>query len=225
MSRLLGHRPSPAMVVDAARDANRGGCRVPSLSRILLLAAVTLCVAAPAATAVPTKKLDNNLGALWTKLLQTPSAQNPFGTGGSAFACITLGGTVAPFALGGVKSCTVKPGTKIFVAASSFECSTFEGNGTTDAELRACARQADVQMAPTVTVDGKSVPVAEVETRLLNIVLPADNLFEQPAGTQGLSVGHGWVALLHPLTPGTHTIVIQSGASSITTTILVKPGG
>ena len=93
----------------------------------------------------------------------------------------------------GVESCTVKPGTKIFVAASSVECSTFEGNGTTEDELRACARQNDVQVAPTVTVDGKSVPVAEVETPLLNIVLPADNIFGQPAGTQGLSVGHGWV--------------------------------
>jgi hypothetical protein len=196
---------------------------VSRLARILLLAAVTLCVAAPAASAVP--KLDANLGALWTTVLTTPSAQNPFGSGGSAFACIDLGGTVAPFAPGGVESCTVKPGTKIFVAAASVECSTFEGNGTNEAELRECARQTDVQAAPTVTVDGKSVPVAEVETRLLNIVLPADNIFGLPAGTQGLSVGHGWVALLHPLTPvGTHTIVIRSGGSTITTTIVVKPG-
>ena len=35
----------------------------------------------------------------------------------------------------------------------------------------------DVQVAPTVTVDGKSVPVTEVETPLLNIILPADNIF------------------------------------------------
>ena len=192
------------------------------LSRILLLAAVTLCAAAPAASAVPAKKLDQKLGALWTTLLETPDAQNPFGTGGSAFACIDLGGTVAPFGPSGVESCTVKPGTKIFVAASSFECSTFEGNGTTDAELRDCARQIDVQVAPTVTVDGKSVAVAEVETRLLHIVLPADNLFGQPPGTNGLSVGHGWVTLLHPLTPGTHTIVIAIGESATTTTIIVK---
>jgi hypothetical protein len=194
------------------------------LARIVLVAAATLGVAAPAASAVPVKKLDDNLAALWTTLLETPSAENPFGSGGSAFACIDLGGTVAPFAPGGVESCTVKPGTKIFVAASSFECSTFEGQGTTEAELRECARQVDVQLAPTVTVDGESVQVAEVETRLLNIVLPAGNLFDQPAGTRGLSVGHGWVTLLHPLTPGTHTIVIDFGASTITTTILVKPG-
>jgi hypothetical protein len=184
---------------------------------------VAFCAAAPSTSAVPAKKLDDTLGALWTTVLETPSAQNPFGTGGSAFACLDLGGTAAPFAPGGVDSCTVKPGTRIFVAASSFECSTFEGNGTTEPELRECARQSDVQVAPTVTLDGRSVTVAEVETRLLNIVLPADNIFGQPAGTQGRSVGHGWVALLHPLTPGTHTIVIDGGA--ITTTIVVQPGG
>jgi hypothetical protein len=102
---------------------------------------------------------------------------------------------------------------------SSVECSTFEG--TTEAELRECARETDVQAAPTVTLDGRSVPIAEAETPLLNIVLPADNLFGLPAGTSGLSVGHGWVALLHPLPPGTHTIVIDS---TITTTIVVTPG-
>jgi hypothetical protein len=60
----------------------------------------------------------------------------PFGTGGAAFGCWNLdGGTVAPFGPIAVDSCTVKPGTKIFVAASSFECSTIEGNGTTEAEL------------------------------------------------------------------------------------------
>ena len=198
---------------------------VSRLARFLCLATVAFCVASPPTSAAPAKKLDNTLGALWTTVLETPSAQNPFGTGGAAFACLDLGGTVAPFAPGGVESCTVKPGTKIFVAASSVECSTFEGNGTTEPELRDCARRSDVQVAPTVTVDGRSVAVAEVETRLLNIVLPAGNIFELPARTRGLSVGHGWVAALHPLTPGTHTIVIHTGASTITTTIVVQPGG
>ena len=64
--------------------------------------------------------------------------------------------------------------------------------------------------------------MAEVETPLLNIVLPAGNIFDQPAGTQGLSVGHGWVVLLNPLPPGTHKIVIGT-APPITTMIVVKP--
>ena len=183
------------------------------LTRILLLVAVALCLGAPTAGAVPAKKLDNNLAALWTTVLETPSAQNPFGTGGAAFACFDLGGTVAPFGPAGVESCTVKPGTKIFVAASSVECSTFEDApwGRLKPNYGTCARDAATcNVAPTVTVDGKSVPVTEVETPLLNITLPADNIFGLPAGgDEGLSVAHGWVTLLHPLTPGTHTIVID----------------
>jgi hypothetical protein len=66
--------------------------------------------------------------------------------------------------------------------------------------------------------------VTEVETRLLNIVLPENNIFGQPAGTPGLSVGHGWVVLLHPLTPGTHTVIIGTGRDAITTRIIVEPG-
>ena len=188
-----------------------------------LLAVVTLGLAAPAARAAPATKLDSNLAALWTTVLRTPSAQNPFGTGGAAFGCLNLGGTVGPFGPTGVLSCTVKPGTKIFVAASSWECSTFEGNGTTEAELQACAKQMDVQTAPSVTVDGRSVPVTEAETGLLNIVLPVDPVVPGTAGETGLSFGHGWVSLLNPLTPGTHTIV-GSGSATFTTTIIVKPG-
>jgi hypothetical protein len=190
---------------------------------VTAMAGGVLGLAAPAANAVTA-----NLAALWTTVLETPDAQNPFGSGGAAFACLNLGGTVAPFGPSGVESCTVKPGTKIFVAVSA-ECSTFEGNGTTEAQLRTCARQSDLQVAPSVTVDGASVPVTEAETPLLHIVLPANNIFGQPAGTTGLSVGHGWVALLQPLTPGTHAIVIVSHRAgfpdtTITTKIIVKPG-
>jgi hypothetical protein len=192
----------------------------------MFFAAVAFCAAAPSTSAAPVNKIDDTLAALWTTVLETPSAQNAFGTGGSAFACWELGsGTVAPFGPEGVVSCTVKPGIKIFVAAPSVECSTFEQNGTTETELRECARESDVESAPPVTVDGMSVALTEAETRLLDIVLPADNIFGFPAGTEGLSVGHGWVALLHPLTPGTHTIVIGTGDSQITTTIVVQPGG
>ena len=79
-----------------------------------------------------------------------------------------------------------------------------------------------MQTAPSVTVDGRSVLVTEAETGLLHITLPADNIFSQPAGTTGLSVGHGWVVHLNPLLPGTHTIV--GSAPSFTTKIIVKPG-
>jgi hypothetical protein len=178
------------------------------LTRILLLVAA-LCLGAPTAGAgAATPPLDDTLAALWKTALQTPTAQNPLST----FGCFDLGGTLAPF--GGKKKagagpCQVKPGTKIFVAASSAECSTVEDPpffGKNEAQLRKCASDFNVKKAPTVTVDGKSVPMTEVFTPLLDIDLPEDNILGVPAG-QALSVAHGWVTLLDPLTIGAHTIV------------------
>jgi hypothetical protein len=199
--------------------------RIVTRVLIVLVASLGIVFAQVAsASATTTAKLESNLAALWTTVLETPSAQNSFGTGGPAFGCWDLGGTVAAFGPEGVESCTVKPGTKIFVVGSSVECSTFEG--TSEPELRTCASESDVQDEPTVTLDGRSVPLTDVVTPLLDIVLPADNVFALPAGTGGLSVGHGWVALLHPLPPGTHTIVIGGSVvpTTTTTTIEVTPG-
>jgi hypothetical protein len=192
------------------------------LVAVPLLAVAAFGMAAPAASAAPPAKFSADLAALWTTVLETPSAHNSFGTGGAAFDCWKLGrSTVAPFGPGGVPSCTVKPGTKIFVTESSFECSTIEGNGTTEAELRTCAEQSDAQTAPSITVDGHAVAVRAVETKLMKIVLPAKNIFGLPARTTGESVGHGWIAVLHPLTPGTHTIVGSGPTFSFTTKIVV----
>ena len=150
---------------------------------------------------------------------------------GAAFGCVDLGGTVAPFGpvTTGVEGCTVKPGTKIFVAAFTVECSTFEGNGTTEAELRTCARESDLQVAPIVKVDDKSVPVAEVETPLLHITLPDDPILPQPAGPEG----RPWGRLGRAPTPADareHTIFIDTDpdkknpANDITTKInVVQP--
>ena len=134
---------------------------------------------------------------------------------------------------------TVKPGTRIFVAASSAECSTFKDDTHppseppwTEAQLRTCAIEADKTVAATVKVDGNSVPVAEAETPLLNIVLPEGNTFNEPKETKGQSVGYGWGVLLHPLWPGTHKIEISTISipdkskrpvkTNITTKIVVK---
>ena len=187
---------------------------------------LALAVAFPAGAegAVPKRKLVSNLGALWTKVFETEASKNPFG-GDPDAVCWALGGNVvAPFGPAGAPRCVVKTGTKIFVAASSVECSNVEGNGEDEGTLRACARAADAHTPPQVTLDGRPISVAEVETGLMKIDLPEGNVFGVPP-QQALSVAHGWVALLHPLTPGTHQITIRNeGADPITTTIVVKPG-
>src|SRR3712207_6174411 len=122
---------------------------------VILIAAATFAGATQTANAVPPSKLTDHLAELWTAVLETPSDENPFGTGGADDACWDLGANiVAPFGPVGVESCTVKPGTRIFVAASSVECSTFEG--TSEADLVECARDSATD-EPTVTLDRKSV--------------------------------------------------------------------
>jgi hypothetical protein len=189
--------------------------------RCLLVLGFVLGITATPAQAGSTRREEALLAALWTTVLETPSSENPFGSGGQAFACIDLGRAVAPFAPVAADSCTVRVGTQLFIVGFSVECSTFEGNGTTEAALRQCAREGDLQSAPTVTIDGRPATVEEVESPLLHITLPPDNIFGLPGGTQGLSVGHGWVVLQHPLRPGRHEIRIGAG---VTTEIIVTRG-
>ena len=56
-------------------------------------------------------------------------------------------------------------------------------------------------------------------------MLPADNVFSEPAGQEGKSLAHGWVTLLNPLTLGEHQIVVEDPIHGTTvTTIVVTPG-
>jgi hypothetical protein len=184
------------------------------LARVLLVAAggvVALAVVTPSAGAVPDRKLGATLGAVWETVLETPPAQNPFAGGDP---CIRLGKVVAPFTpLGSAEvTCTVRPGTPVFVTAESSECSTVEAPpffGADEASLRECASDADSGFAtPSVTVDGRPVAVTEVETGLLRLDIPADNILGVPA-QQAFSVAHGWVALLPPMPPGPHLVVLR----------------
>jgi hypothetical protein len=179
-----------------------------------ILGIVFAQVAPASATAPvdPSGKLASDLAALWTKVIETPSPVNPILTDS---ACWDLGRhTVAPFFGSSNLSCTVKTGTKLFVAGWSTECSTIPGDdggpGLSEDRLRQCAHDGvDERKPTTVTLDGKDVPLTEVETPALNIDLPADNILGAPKG-EYLSVADGLVALLHPLTPGEHKIVIVS---------------
>jgi hypothetical protein len=181
------------------------------------------------ASAQASDELASNLARLWTTVLETKSAQNPFAQDfDPKLACWDLDhSTVAPFAGGAELSCKVKSDTKIFVVGFSFECSSIPGDDGdppfTEENLRDCAVNLNKDTAPTVTLDGRSVPLTGVVTPALHPVLPKHNVFGAPAGTY-LSVAHGWVALLDPLTPGTHTIEITGNFEGSVTTIVVPPG-
>jgi hypothetical protein len=199
--------------------------------RCLLIAVVAFCLVAPSASAAPAS-LGKTLGQLWTTVLETPTPDNPFGDGGPQ--CVVLGGKiVAPFGGGDVLTCTVKAGTRIFIGGWTTECSTFAGDdcggpGFNEAQLRAAAEAADAGVTATVTINGQPVALSSVETGLLTIHLPQDNIFgAKGAERNGLSVAHGFVYLTDSLTPGTYIIqghVVFPDGSFIdyTTTIIVQ---
>ncbi|MGY1734666.1 hypothetical protein [Geodermatophilus sp. SYSU D00684] len=201
--------------------------------RILLAALVAVVVTAPAASAAPDRQLRTLLGELWETVLETPVPENPLAAGDPW--CIDLGGrVVAPFTLDPAvpPTCTVEPGTRIFVPAVTIECSTVEPPpffGGNEAELRKCARAVDASGGTlAVTVDGRPFPLSLVETPLLALDLPEDNILGVPP-QRALSVGAGFVALVHPLPPGTHQIVITGTGTFLgdfrnVTTIVVEPG-
>jgi hypothetical protein len=137
--------------------------------------------------------LESDLAAL-TGVLETPRLENPFVGGGPE--CWDLGNrTIAQFSAVNEKKCTVKPGTKIFVAAWSGECSTFDNDcgrqdnppgceATTAPDLLACAQEMDKPHAvPKSLADGKSRTPTRCRAQL-NIEIPrttADGLI--PART------------------------------------------
>jgi hypothetical protein len=189
------------------------------VARLALLVAAALAFTSSAVSAAPDHKLVPDVQALWTKVLETPSPQNAFGSGGKNYDCWDLGGIVAPLGPVAVPACTVKTGTWLLIAAHTNECSTLEGTALPD--LATCAKAGD-PFAP-VTLDGQPLPITEVQTPAFSFVEPADNVLGVPAGSHGISVAHGWMALVHPLPPGTHTVFIAA-SPSITTIITVTPG-
>lgn len=202
------------------------------LALAVLVALFGMGVAVPSAGATPAKKLDDQLGAMWSTILRTPASQNPFNPDASnpVSTCWDLGGIVAPFGPtpDGAHACTVKTGTKIFVAARAVECSKWELDpGKTN--LLACAKDMEAKQPAirAVTLDRRPISLTRVTTKVLTVTLPADNVFgAKPDDLTGHYQAIGDVAGLNPLTPGTHTIrIVQADPNpTITTVITVKPG-
>jgi hypothetical protein len=108
------------------------------------------------------------------------------------------------------RSCTMPPGTFLFVPIINAEASTLEGNGTTAAELLAVAKSLqDLATNMSITIDGTSVPNLDdyrVQSVFTYGPLPEVNLLGQPAGSTSLAAGDGVYVMVKPLSVGTHTI-------------------
>ena len=152
------------------------------------------------------------LAKYWEHLLEPPPEISPYlGRGelcpvvGRVLLAVTENGTV--------RSCTVAPGTHIYVAMSSAECSTVEPEpffgGPDLASLRACASAAldTWVISHSLTIDGRPIdltPHRHVSPRF-KLELPQPNIFDTNE-TTALAGADGWAVITHPLRPGTHTI-------------------
>ena len=120
------------------------------------------------------------------------------------------------------RDCTVPPGTWLFFPIINTECSTLEGNGTTQAELLACASFFQNHAHDmTATIDGRAVNNIDryrVQSPLFTYgPLPDNSVLEffgvggAVAGATSPAMADGVYLLLRPLSRGTHTIRFTGG--------------
>lgn len=112
-------------------------------------------------------------------------------------------------------ACTMPADTALFFPVIAAECSEAEGDGTTEAELRACATElADAVTVAEATIDGVAVRDMaryRVQSPLFTFTLPEDNLFNARPGPSP-SVADGYWIMLAPLSVGAHTVYIHGAA-------------
>jgi hypothetical protein len=124
--------------------------------------------------------------------------------------------------------CVIPIGKALFVPILNGECSNVEGNGSTEAEWRACAA-AQMDLASDLSADIDGTPIRNVaqyrvqSPRAFGLTLPDDNIlqlfgFTAPAGgcfpagsgcTPYRSVADGYYLLLAPPSAGAHTVHVH----------------
>lgn len=135
-----------------------------------------------------------------------------------------------PASLGGewTATCNVPHGAFLFVMAGMSECSQASGDGTTQAELRACAARSPGILPDyaEVSLDGRTatdLAAYEITTDLM--ILPADNLL---GSDPTMAIGRGYFLVTAPMSSGTHTLrvydewVATDFQAGITFTIVVR---
>jgi hypothetical protein len=173
------------------------------------------------------------LGEELRQLFELPANQNPFlGVGESCFAAgnnndVLILWTRPPDQ--DPARCTVRPGTPVFLFAFFNECSNVEDRpffgGETEAGQRECAetgldeaaagQRPDVPAIKEILVSidgGRPTDIFSDRYRAgspqMTANLPAGNIFGEAPQAMTF-VAAGWVAMIPPLPPGTHTISVR----------------
>jgi hypothetical protein len=161
------------------------------------------------------------LGDNWEALLALPANQNPFL--GNGDPCLMLRRHILAPA-GASATCTVKPGTRVFLWYST-ECSDVERGeffAVGEAAQAECARTLDEAAVQSLqlTIDARTRDIRErrfeVISRQRTVDLPANNILSG-AAERATFVAHGWALLTRPLRPGQHVITTTLNGDVIAT--------
>jgi hypothetical protein len=204
------------------------------LTLCALAVALVALGAAPAANAAdfrvlppdskPFGKTYGEWSAEWWKqaVRQTGAPGTPFAAG--QVNCAAMGTPDVVFLVGTTsvspiqRSCTVSKHAAILLPAINGECSEAEGNGSTDAALRACAASlADAFTNVHVRVDGSALSGLDrfrFASPLFRFSPVAGNVFDPapPAAVNSPSVADGYWVMLDKLKKGTHRLVFGGEA-------------
>jgi hypothetical protein len=116
-------------------------------------------------------------------------------------------------------TCSEPAGRPTYVVGLSNECSTFKGDhstfGTSDQQLKRCARAGFQGARDTTTIDGHSVNVDRLvaATGAYAVHVPQNNPFGLAPG-KGRSAAHGFGLLLTGFAKGTHVIHTRWGIAT-----------
>jgi len=157
-------------------------------------------------------------------LMAIPTPQNPALDTSGADCAVGQSGHVwyllpGPLAGTVVRTCTVPAGRALFVSVGFGECSTVEGNGDTEAELRSCVEGLMATVTGLdMTVDGVHLTNLfagyQFMTPLFTFNYPADFAFGSVTGPgTSASVAGGNYVMLAPLAAGQHTLDLRAWGS------------
>jgi len=222
--------PASGSAGNSQADAARSPAAAPS-------------VIAPDQAVAKTGKTYGEWSAVWWQyVLSIPQSRNPLldrkgancASGQSAPVFFLVGTFTSTVEVNGDvvgtarrPQCDAPAGKPLFIPILNAECSTVEGNGTTEGELRTCAKGfVDNVTELSLEVDGKKMDTFRADSPLFTFNLPQDNILQCPNPTAGQppvvcpagqsqSVADGYYALLEPLSPGVHTVRIHGKAQPI----------
>jgi len=180
-----------------------------------------MSAAAEALQSSDTQRIQIYAAAWWQWALSVPAALHPlsFDEPGPAAEHCGVGQHGEVWFLGGTftgkaarRECAVPSGKAIFFPVVNGQCSIVQGDGTTEEELRSCAKVLiDPVVLAEATINGEALRPIRLSSDLFEFTFPPGDINEifGRAPNPSPAVADGYWVLLNPLDAGDYRIEIR----------------